>query len=366
ELEEYRAVYVTTEFARATIDTQVVFDHNGQVAGLFFVPPRAPGGAGDASLEYYVSPDYVDTEAFEERNLVIGASGWVMPATFTFPVGEGPFPVVLLVHDSGPHDRDETVGLNKPFRDLAWGLASQGIAVLRYEKRTKTHPERIQAIQQRYTIYDEAVNDAVAAVSLLAKMKDVDAERVYVLGHGLGGMLVPRIGALAPDIAGFIVLAGTTRPLEDVYLAQVSYAFEFDGELSDQEQATLEEAKEQVARVKDPDLSAETPPSQLPRGIPGSYWLDLRGYDPAEAAKDLTQPMLVLQGERDFQITVEDFEGWRAALSLRTDVEFQLYPALNHLFVAGEGPSMPNEEYAAPGHVAAHVIGDIVDWIERH
>jgi len=83
------------------------------------------------------------------------------------PEGKGPFPAVVLVHGSGPQDRDETIGPNKPFRDLAWGLASQGIAVLRYDKRTKVHGAMMAGAVEQFTVKEETIDDALAAVALL-------------------------------------------------------------------------------------------------------------------------------------------------------------------------------------------------------
>ena len=364
--ENYDLVFVTTQFAEAMLDTQVTFDDQGRVAGLFFVPVEATPGADGTSEDGYTPPDYVQVGAFEERNLVIPSGDWILPATFTYPTGEGPFPVVLLVHGSGPNDRDETVGLNKPFRDLAWGLASQGIAVLRYEKRTKEYPDRVLANLQEFTVYDETIDDALAAISLLAKMKDVDKNRIYVLGHSLGGMLNPRIASQAPDLAGLIMMAGPSRPLEDLYLEQMTYIVELDGEVSEQEQEALTQIEQQVARVKDPQLSVDTPSSDLPLSVPAAYWLDLRDYDPAQAALELPQPMLFLQGERDYQVTLEDLQGWQAALASREDVEFKVYPTLNHLFIEGEGMGTPQEDYTSEGHVSGAVIDDIAAWINQH
>jgi dienelactone hydrolase len=363
--ESYDLVFVTTQFAQAILDTQVTFDEEGQVAGLFFVPAQPTPDEGSQSEVPYVPPGYVQMAAFDERNLVIPSGDWILPATFTYPVGEGPFPVVLLVHGSGPNDRDETVGSNKPFRDLAWGLASQGVAVLRYEKRTKEYPDRVKANLQEFTVYDETIDDALAALSLLGKMKDVDADRIYVLGHSLGGMLIPRIASQAPDLAGLIVMAGPSRPLEDLYLEQMTYIVQLDGEVSAQEQETLDQIEQQVARVRDPQLSMDTPPSDLPLNVPASYWLDLRDYDPAHVAQDLAQPMLFLQGERDYQVTLEDLSGWQAALASRDDVQFKVYPSLNHLFIAGEGMGTPQEDYTTEGHVSGVVIDDIAAWINR-
>jgi uncharacterized protein len=99
-------------------------------------------------------------------------------------------------------------------------------------------------------------------------------------------------------------------------------------------------------------------------GVPASYWLDLRGYNPPEAAKALKQPLLILQGERDYQVTPANLEAWKKALAGRPDVTFKSYPGLNHLFIAGTGLSGP-AEYQRPGHVAEAVVADVAAWIRR-
>ncbi len=106
-----------------------------------------------------------------------------------------------------------------------------------------------------------------------------------------------------------------------------------------------------MAKVKSPDLSPSTPASELPFGAWGGYWLDLRGYDPAESARDIARPILVLQGERDYQVTMADFQRWEDALSGMPNVTLKTYPDLNHLFITGTGKSVPSE-YELPGHVS--------------
>ena len=98
-------------------------------------------------------------------------------------------------------------------------------------------------------------------------------------------------------------------------------------------------------------------------GVPVSYWLDLKDYDPAAAAKKLGIPMLILQGERDFQVPMADFALWKAAVGNSKGVVMKSYPALNHLFVAGEGKSLP-AEYSRPGHVAPAVIEEIAKFVK--
>ncbi len=116
--------------------------------------------------------------------------------------------------------------------------------------------------------------------------------------------------------------------------------------------------------MKDPGLSRDAGRSSLPLGVPASYWLDIRGYQPGKAAKELKLAMLILQGERDYQVIAEDLAGWKEHLSGRKDVTFKTYPKLNHLFIAGEGKSTP-KEYLKAGHIAKEVIEDIAAWIGK-
>lgn len=346
----HRLVFVTTQFEKVRLDMQVTFDAQGQIAGLFFVPAQPLAGS-DAG------PPYARKEAYREQEVTVGSGEWALPGTLATPVGPGPFPAVVLVHGSGPHDRDETIGPNKPFRDLAWGLASRGIAVLRYEKRTKAHAASLGKIA-RPTVQDEVLDDALAAVALLRKTEGIDPKRVYVLGHSLGATLVPRIGKADPQIAGLIALAGTARSLQDVMVEQISYLASLDGTVSEEEKAQLEAFRQQAGQV----ATLEEGSTGSPFGIPVSYWLDLRGYDAPAAAKDLAQPLLILQGERDYQVTMADFEAWKKALAGRRNATLQSYPKLNHLFMEGEGQSTPLE-YQNAGHVAQAVIDDIASWI---
>jgi dienelactone hydrolase len=353
----YDVVYVTCQFKQMSLDVKVVFDASGQIAGLFFLPAQA------STPVPYEPPAYVKPDSFQEQEVTVGSGEWALPGTLTLPTGEGPFPAVVLVHGSGPNDRDETIGPNRPFRDLAWGLASQGIAVLRYEKRTKQYPEKVIATLDTLTVKEETVDDALAAVELLRQEQKIDPQRIFVLGHSLGGMLLPRIGQADANIAGLIALAGLTRPLEDAILEQFTYIYNLDGEISKGEQAALDKLAEQAARIKDLQPDASVPTTDLLWNTSAAYWLDLRGYVPAEAAKALTQPMLILQGGRDYQVTTADYDLWKTALSSRANVQFKFYADLNHLFITGQGPITPGEYYI-PGHVAEQVINDIAAWIK--
>jgi dienelactone hydrolase len=338
---------VTCHFERAVIDVQLTFDAAGRIAGLFFLPA-------------YSDPPYATAAAYTERDVTIGTAPWTLPGTLTRPVRDALVPAVVLVHGSGAGDRDEAVGPNKPFRDLALGLASRGIAVLRYDKRNRAYPAAFAAIRG-LTVKDETIDDALAAVEFLRRDPSIDARRIVVLGHSLGGMVAPRIGQADSRIAGLIVMAGNTRQIDAMVAEQVQYLAKADGVITPQEQAQIDAAAQtvaSVARLTPADVANPAPIG----GIPVSYWLDMRGYDPPAVARTLRQPLLILQGERDYQVTTTDLNAWKAGLAGKADVTFKSYPALNHLMIPGSGKSLP-AEYAVPGHVDESVVADIAQWV---
>lgn len=351
----YDIVFVTCVFEKESADVRVILNEKRQVAGLFFSKPVAP-------IEYK-SPAYVKKETFREEEVLVGSGRWVLHGTLTLPFSSDPCPAIVLVHGSGPNDRDETIGPNKPFRDIAWGLASKGIAVLRYEKRTREHASDLAAIRYTMTVKDEVIDDALSAVDLLRRTKGIDTHRIFVLGHSLGGMLAPRIGVGDPALAGLVMLAGATRPLEDIMVEQVTYLTPYGG-LSPEKQLeqliNIEKERDKVKKL----TKADTASVDTYFAAPASYWIDLQGYDPPQVAGSLGMPMLILQGDRDYQVTMKDYERWKNALRGNKNVSFKLYPKLNHLFIAGEGKSIP-AEYGKTGHVQDDVIEDIAAWLKK-
>jgi len=355
---------VTCIFERARLDVNIVLNDAGEIVGLTVTPVGTVEQQANATYE---PPPYAQPERFHEQEVQVGHGTWVLPGTLSLPQGDGPFAAVLLVHGSGPQDRDETIPPNKPFRDLAWGLASQDIAVLRYEKRTKVYAASMRRVLDTLTVKEEVIEDALSAVALLRDRPEIDAQQVFVLGHSLGGYLAPRIGAADPQIRGLIILAGSARPLEDVILDQMTYVLSLgmpDPAVRQQQLATL---KQQVELVKDAKRLPAAKASDLPLGVPAAYWLDLNAYQPEKVAQTLKQPMLFLQGGSDYQVTREDFQLWQDALGGRSDVQFILYPGLSHLFMPVEGGQKATPAtYTVAGHVAEEVVNEIGSWIRRH
>jgi fermentation-respiration switch protein FrsA (DUF1100 family) len=344
-------VITPLHFAQRTLDAVVACDPDGSIAGLHFAPEAASDATTMTPLPSGVS----------QRSLQIPTPLGPLPATLTLPDSRERVPALLLVAGSGPNDGDETIGPNKPFHDLAIGLAQAGIASLRYDKRTHTYGARMAG--QDVTIEQEVTDDALTALKLLHGLPAIDTQHIYLLGHSLGGMLAPKIAQQTSGLAGVILMAAPTRPLQRLLLEQVSRQIEIHTLATDERQHQLDTLQAQVAVIDQLDPQhLPKPPLLLQQ--PASYWLSLRGYDPVTTAQALTLPLLVLQGDRDIQVSPQrDFGRWKQAFAGNPRVRLIDYPTLSHLFMpAGDPPGLA--DYQRPAHVDSMVIGDIAQWIK--
>ena len=346
--------YCDIQFARITLRCNTAFDKDGLATIINFVPAPAPSKAPEAK---------VDNAQMKETDIKVVTGKFELPGILCMPQGKEAVAAVILVQGSGPNDRDETIGPNKPFRDLAWGLAAQGIASIRYDKRTKAYGAKIVAEGENPSMENEYVQDVLSAVQLAKNTLGIDSKRVYIVGHSQGAMLAPRFAQRCKDIKGIVMMSANARPLEDLVPAQMHYIFSLDS-LSKEEEKQLAEMKEQVVNVKKLGTKNFNPKITLPLGLPASYWKDINDYHQLKVARLLTCPILILQGERDYQVTMDDFFLWRKELSGKSNVTFKSYPKLNHLYMEGSGKSSPSEYYQI-GSIPEYVTKDIADWINK-
>ncbi|MFD1451282.1 alpha/beta hydrolase [Oceanobacillus sojae] len=307
--------------------------------------------------------------AVEEEITIEAEEGYPLSGKLTLPNdGEGPFPAVVLVQGSGPSDMDEAIYSYKPFQDIAYRLAENGIAVLRYDKRTFTHGAKMmEDLGPALTVKEETIDDAVEAARLLQADDRIQANQVYIGGHSLGGMLAPRIDEEA-DTAGMILLAGSPRSLwEIMYDQQLDLIPE---NLSDKAKERVKEQAEAFKELTESfqDMSAEEAMEYDLSGMSGYYFQEMDQYDVGQIALDSNKPILVLQGEADFQVTMEnDFAAWQSIFENDPQVTLKSYPNLNHIFILSQGENKGSvQEYQIPGHVDEKVITDISDWIIEH
>jgi hypothetical protein len=336
---------------------QITFGKNQKIQGFFFQPVNEPVKPSPVAT-------YVDTTKYIEKDVKFGNEPFILDGKLTIPKSKTPMPVLILVHGSGPNDMDESIGPNKPFRDLALGLASQGVAVLRYNKRTFQHNMAMGQIKDVITLEQETIEDVGFAIDYLKSQAEINPNKIFVLGHSLGGLAIPQIAKEFPSAHGFIIMAGANQPLEDKILEQYEYISKLEnnqGITSD----VLNELKRQVERVKKEDFTDAKSPEKLPLGLPEAYWKYLNRYKPLELIKTIDKPYLVIHGQRDYQVNLLEFENWKTALKDNSKSHFQLYPKLNHLFLEGDKPSAP-EEYGNPSNIPLYVIKDISQWINEN
>jgi len=310
----------------------------------------------------YVPPSYAAPN-LRESPIVVG-DDWPLPGVVTCPPDAERHPAVVMVGGSGGVNMDAAIGPNKPFRDTALGLASRGICVVRYDKRKAAHRERVIANLETLTIVDDTIDDAVMAIEVAKKYPLIEPKAIFVLGHSLGGYALPRIAARSAIPCGFIVMAGTARPLEQVFVPQMQRFARVDGEVSADEAAAIAEAEAAEARVGQLRPGVHMDRMLLPGHLPVSYWLDLKAHPAAEYAGRMTRPVLVLQGARDLNVGIEELSGWRHNLSHNPTASFKSYPTLNHLFMVSDGKTGTRENLE-PGNVAQEVIEDIAVWTRQ-
>jgi len=355
---------VPVECAQGSAGIEVAAAGGGRIGGLWF-----PGE--------YSAPEYVDDAAFTERTLTLEPEGCSLPATLTVPAGarggsgtgtasgtatdtasgtaaDSTVPGVVLVHGSGPHDRDETIGPNKPLRDVAQGLATRGVAVLRYEKRTYA----CDVPRAEWAIDDIIVDDAVHALGVLRGQPEVDPERTVVAGHSVGAACAPRIAERDGQVAGAAVLAGNARPFTEVYPGQVRHIFEVQGGLSAREEQQLSAVTQLMSAVEDGSVADDRPIGPLP----GIWWKTFYEYDQIATANRIDADLVFAHGGRDFQIPIDPaMTGWREGLDDAAASRFERYPDLSHLFQPGTEPSLTTE-YVFADNVAQDLVTDLADW----
>ena len=348
-----KAFYIPCTFSAMQVDLILVVQ-DGAVAGL--TTGAYSGGKETETAE----SDLYDSV---ELALPVPSLG-ELPGTLTVPKGEGPFPVVVLLQGSGASDRDESVGNLKPFRDLAEGLAEAGIAVYRFDKRSYVYGVEL-ATNKQITLVDEYLEDAVNAVQLVAQQDRIDPERIFVLGHSLGGNAVPAVAReleKAPVRAcGFIMMAASPRPLDVPMREQYEFLYSLMPEVSAEQQAEKDAIFSELDKLQDLDTLGE---DETVAGVYSAYWKWLAAYDILAAAEEITLPVLLLQGEEDYQVTMTDFGIWKEALGQKENWRLISYPGLTHPFTAGlktEGSAV----YTRSDRMDPQVIRDIADFVQE-
>ena len=280
---------------------------------------------------------------------------------------EQPVPAVVFVHGSGPSNMDEKVGKVTPFKDLAEGLAKHGIASIRYDKRTFVYGYKLMK-EKNVTVKLETIEDAILATELLKKDSRIDKDNIFIIGHSMGAMLAPRIDAEGGDYKGLVLMAGSPRKLEEIMMGQYEDVLSSTKGLVrwiiKKQTAKLEKMFEGLYQLTDEEAKKKN----MGNGMTLYYFKEMGDHSAPMYLSAIQKPILIMQGKKDFQATVEkDYNAYRQLLADKANVTFKLYENLSHAFVPSVyGDIMKaKQEYNVEQHIGDDVISDIVNWVKN-
>jgi pimeloyl-ACP methyl ester carboxylesterase len=356
-IDELNGNFIATKllkFEKYSLNFRVTYDSASTIVGLFFLP----------ATQGYKTPDYVTSLNFTEYKITFGKEPYLIEGTLSLPRTDSKVPLAIIVHGSGPMDRDGTLSPNKMYKDIAWGLASKGIATFRYDKRTYIYGMMMLGNKdsEKMTIEEEVVQDVLLAIEALSTQTGIDQKQIWIVGHSQGGMVAPMLASKSKKIKGIVMLAANARPLQDLLIEQVDYLQRISEDQSEASKQKTEQIIRQANYAKQENLPLTTPTDSLPFGSNAAYWNYLNQYNQVKTAKKLKKTKIyIMQGQRDYQVTTEDYNIWRRELGEKADGI--LYEKLNHLFMEGKGQPNP-AEYMKQNNVAIQVIDQLVHWIK--
>lgn len=339
---ESNTYFFYSDFENMKLDIKLTFDADSKIIGFFFTPHKE-----------------FKTQNSLGNELSIKSNNVPLKGTLLIPEENNLKKLVIFVHGSGPQDRDETIFENKPFKDIAEKLFQNGIASYRFDKRTLSNPE---SFNDKITIDDEVTNDIINIINYFKQEKQYTDYEIIVLGHSLGANLLPRIANQSNQISKIILLAGNARPMDKLIIEQYEYLYNLNP--TKELQTATNTIKEQVTFLNSKDFNINTPKEKLPLNLPSYYWKSVLDYNPLQEVQKVKIPILILQGEIDYQVTMKDFNLWKNALKSNKTANFISYPKLNHFFFNGDSPSTP-KEYSIKGNVDEKVTNDINDFISK-
>jgi dienelactone hydrolase len=342
------------DFVKKSFLFKLTINSNGELSGMYFLNTKLK----------YTPPDYINTLNFIETKFAVPTKGINSQGVLSMPKAQQNVPLVIIVGGSGGTDKDGTLGPNKPYNDLAWGLAAQGIAVYRYDKRT-ANPENLKGIKNltEFLLYQEYVEDVKNIVAHFSKDKRINPKQIYVAGHSQGGFMLPYFVKACPKIKGVISLAGNFSNIVDLMAYQFDYLKQFlpDSASKQAYDVMIKKAEYMQRNVSSTQINID---SMIP-GLTLAYVNDMTNNGPQKLHNVLfKKPALFIQGERDYQVPMSEFELWKKAMQKSCCATFKSYQKLNHLLIEGEGVSQPME-YQKPNNIPEYVVNDIANWIKQ-
>ena len=339
---ESNIYYFYSEFENQKLDITLTFNTENKIIGFFFVPHKE-----------------FKKENFIGKELNIKSGNLELNGTLLTPENDSLKKLVIFIHGSGPNDRDETIFENKPFKDVSESLYKRGIASYRFDKKVFSNPE---SFNDNSTIDEEITNDILDIINYFKNDNQFSNYEIIILGHSLGAYLTPRIINKSNKVSKAIMLAGNARSLDKLIIEQYNYLYELNP--TEDLKNELGKLKNQIFLLHSKRFNLNTSKENLPLNLSANYWQSILDYNPLKEGKKIKIPMLILHGERDYQVTMKDFELWKKSLDNNKKATFISYPKLNHLFITGDKKSEP-KEYMIKGTVDEMAINDIFNFIQK-
>lgn len=294
------------------------FNEDGYVRMIFFHLNEDPIPAG------YSAPDYVSSE-LQSEDIGIDVGEHTLYGEAVFPQGDTARPCVVILPGSGTTDMDGATGTSRPYRDLAYGLASHGYVTYRYNKRPVSATE---------TVRNRLIHDAQKVIEQIRTLEQVDESRMTICGHSLGGFLAPLVCDKG-EIADAVILGAPCGDIRETAVNQL------DAELSVQEFQTLVTEREKTEQLL---------------GYSVSFWKDVARQRPAEVANQTGIRLYVGYGGQDELVGESSFNRWCETVD--TDqITADKYPELDHTLLLAE------EDETEKSHVPEKVIANIAEWL---
>ncbi len=301
---------------------------------------------------------------FTAIDTVFKSKEYNLSASLKLPINIKKVPCVIFLNGSGPIDKDGTVGPNKIALDITTALAKNGIATFVYDKRTVNYAKEIKAKYDSFTVIDEYVDDAIAAIEFVGNIKGVDAKNIFLIGHSQGANIIPFIYNKRKTIKGIVLLAGTAKPMEELVLSQFKYLLSLDSsnKIIKAQYAKMQNKMYWLTQVYS---GKYLPYDSLPLNLPSKYWVSLKATSVGSYLPLVKCPVLLLQGNRDYQVNPNEFKNLSSLYPYQQKKQTFLLDSLNHFFIAGTGTPGPLE-YSFPKHVSPIVAEKIEAFILKY
>ncbi|MBZ5535978.1 MAG: alpha/beta fold hydrolase [Acidobacteriia bacterium] len=333
---------------------------------LGFVDPLRTAMAAAAKAvepDYSASPD----AAFTAEEVMVKSKDVTLAGTLLLPKkGKAPFPAVITITGSGQQTRDEPIpipGLEKyrPFRQIAESLASQGIAVLRVDDRGIGKSSGHETLRN-VTTFDFA-DDTRSQVVYLRSRPDIDPNRIALVGHSEGGIIAPLVASSDPALAAIVLMAGTAKRGDAVIIDQSADLLDRDPTLTKEEKARRLAEQQAMLRT----IAEGGDVSKLPDTVKNAWYKNFLTYDPLPTIRKVRQPVLILQGALDRQVTADQAAALeKAALEAgNKSVSVHVFPSLNHLFLPAKTGSFNEYTSLATSSIGDDVLKVLNDWLRE-